>query len=219
MFTKQRAGIYKKITLALSLVAVLVWLLMGSGISIAWFSDTTPELKNTFHFAEFDLDVSYRHEGETEWKELTSETSAFDDEALYEPGYVQLVYFKVDNKGEVPFNFKTAVSVTDYTTATNVYGMTFLLQDYLRFGVVAAESEEALEQLITPRTNAVARANEPLSNYSTEEAELAPGASAYLALIVRMPEEVENVANYRGSVIPKVELGVIVSASQIINNG
>ena len=35
-----------------------------------------------------------------------------------------------------------------------------------------------------------------------------------MALIVRMPEDVTNMANYRGDVIPRVELGLIVTATQ-----
>jgi len=36
----------------------------------------------------------------------------------------------------------------------------------------------------------------------------------YAALIVYMPEEVGDVANYRGITVPKVELGVTVFAQQ-----
>ena len=38
--------------------------------------------------------------------------------------------------------------------------------------------------------------------------------TAYVALIVRMPEEVDNQANYRGEVVPEVDLGLIVRATQ-----
>ncbi|MEE1049397.1 MAG: hypothetical protein U0M60_18505, partial [Clostridia bacterium] len=58
-------------------------------------------------------------------------------------------------------------------------------------------------------------ADMPLHNYDTETAVLEPGATKYIALIVRMPEEVGNVANYRGDTVPKVELGITVKADQI----
>ena len=38
------------------------------------------------------------------------------------------------------------------------------------------------------------------------------------ALIVRMPEEVGNVANYRGDTVPEVDLGITVKADQIKKN-
>jgi len=41
------------------------------------------------------------------------------------------------------------------------------------------------------------------------------GSSRYVALIVWMPEDVGNEANYmRGSVVPRVELGITVFAQQ-----
>ena len=65
---------------------------------------------------------------------------------------------------------------------------------------------------------AVAIADEPLhAYYETGAFTLAPGAEKYIALVVRMPEEVDNVANYRGDTIPEVELGVTVRADQIPN--
>jgi len=43
---------------------------------------------------------------------------------------------------------------------------------------------------------------------------LQPGSERYIALIVRMPEEVGNAANYRGVIVPRVDLGITVKASQ-----
>lgn len=204
---------YKKIALALSLCLIIVWAILGTGASLAWFTDTSPEVKNIFHFAEFDLEVSHRLDDGT-YEKIDGQTDIFDDEALYEPGYVQVVYLKVENKGTVPFDFKTAVNVTDYAVATNVFGQHFNLQDYLKFGLVAADTEEALEEKLADRELAKENATMPLNNYSTDIAELAAKDTVYMALIVRMPEEVGNDANYRGNTIPRVELGIIVSATQ-----
>lgn len=204
---------YKKLALALSLCLIVIWTVMGAGTSLAWFTDTDEEVKNVFHFAEFDLAVSHRLEDGT-YEEIKPDTKIFDDEALYEPGYVQVVYLKVENKGTVPFDFKTAVSVSDYTPATNVFGQTFNLQDYLKFGVVSADTEALLEEKLADRELAVNASTMKLNNYSTDSAELEAGGETYLAIIVRMPEEVGNDANYREDKIPKVELGIIVSATQ-----
>ena len=124
------------------------------------------ELKNIFHFAEFDLVVSYKTET-GEYKEIDAETAIFDDRALYEPGYVQVVYLKVENRGDVDFNYTAAVSVTDYTPATNAFGQTFHLQDYLRFGMVFADREEELMSQLASRELAEGKADIPLNIYST----------------------------------------------------
>lgn len=203
----------KKIALALSVCLLILWGILGTGASIAWFTDTSTEVKNIFHVAEFDLVVSHRLDNGT-YEEIDAKTSVFDDEALYEPGYVQVVYLKVENKGTVPFDYKTAVIVNDYTPATNVFGQTFNLQEHLKFGIVTADTEAELEQKIADRELAKDNANMPLNTYETEMASLEAKDEIYMALIVRMPEEVGNVANYRGTTIPKVELGLSVSAEQ-----
>lgn len=208
----------KKVALSVSLLLVVAWCVLGTGASLAWFTDTDEEVKNIFHFAEFDLEVSHRLEDGT-WEKVEQGTKLFDDEALYEPGYVQVVYLRIENKGEVPFDWKTAVTVTDYTEPTNIFGQKFHLQDYLKFGLATAETEEKLFELVATRDLAEEVANMPLNHYyendyTTDASELGAQEMTYLALIVRMPEDVTNIANYRGDTIPRVELGVIVSATQ-----
>ena len=205
---------YKKIAFVLSICTIIVWALLGTSASLAWFTDTSVELRNVFHKAEFDLVVSHRLE-DGSYEEIDALTHVFNDEALYEPGYVQVVYLKVENRGTLPFDYRTAVSVTDYTPGVNVFGTTFHLQDYLLFGLVIGDTEAQVEQQVATREMAEARATLPLSNYSTDVAELAAGGEVYMALVVRMPKPVGNNANYlRGTVSPRVELGLIVSAEQ-----
>lgn len=209
---------YKKIVVGISLLLVMMWCVLGTGASLAWFVDVDEEVKNVFHFAEFDLEVSHRLEDGT-WEKIEQDTKIFDDEALYEPGYTQTVYLKIENKGTVPFDYKTAVTVSDYTLATNVYGQSFQLFDYLKFGLTTAKTEAELDALVATRNLAREVANMPLNHYyeddfTTVQSELGAGETIYMALVVRMPEEVDNAANYRGNDIPRVELGVIVTATQ-----
>lgn len=211
MFRKRS---FKRIALSLSLFMIFMWLILGTGTSLAWFTDRDEELNNIFHFAEFDLIVEYRDE-DGNYQDLEAATKVFDDEALYEPGYVQVVYLRVKNNGNVPFKFKTAVSVTDYTEAINFFGQKFHLQDYLKFGIAVADSEVELDSVVGPREHAETLATMQLSRYDTDYAELDAQDTIYMAIIIRMPKDVTNVANYRGSVIPRVELGLIVSASQL----
>ena len=217
MKPQAKKRIYKQIALALSLCALIVWCILGTGASLAWFTDTSPEINNIFHFAEFDLVVSHRLT-DGKWEEVDSQTKIFDEEALYEPGYVQVVYLKVENKGTLPFEFYTAVNVNGCIQATNVFGQRFMLQDYLKFGITTADTEEAMKNSVPDRNAAVKLADMPLHNYDTETAVLEPGATKYIALIVRMPEEVGNVANYRGDTVPEVDLGITVKADQIKKN-
>lgn len=207
---------YTKIALTLSVILLLVWVLLGTGTSIAWFKDTTPIEKNAFFVGELDLEV-YRLTEADEYERVTAETSVFDDSALYEPGYVQVVRLKVRNEGTVPFDWKLAVGVNDYLPATNMFGQTFNLQDHIKFGIVTAESESELETKIASRTAAesIAQFDMPLNTYSTEKELLDAGNETFVAIIVRMPDDVDNIANHNGRSDPYVELGLIVKATQI----
>ncbi len=204
----------KKAAFALSLMLIVFWTVLGTGTSLAWFYDESDEVRNIFHFAEFEVGLSYRQE-DGSYRSIEGNASIFDDEALYEPGYVQTVVMKVENKGEVPFNFRTAVFVTNYTLATNMFGIEYALQDYIRFGLCIDHDENALMEKIANRDLAVSLAELPLNDYSTEQLYLDAGKCAYIALIVRMPDDVNNMANHGGDRIPMVELGVIVNAEQI----
>lgn len=214
MKTQHKYKPYKKIALALSLCALILWGVLGTGASLAWFTDTSPEINNIFHFADFDLVVSHQLT-DGSWEEITEKTEIFNKNALYEPGYVQVVYLKVENKGSVPFKFHTAVNVNGYATATNVFDETFNLQDHLRFGITVSNTPEAMKNSVANREIAKEVANMKLHNYETKTAVLQPNHTSYIALIVRMPEDVDNVANYRDDDPPTVELGITVKADQI----
>lgn len=210
----RRNGKMKKIALSLSMFLILMWMVLGTGTTLAWFTDESEEVNNIFHFADFDLVVEYRDEN-GEYHDLEGATKVFDDEALYEPGYVQVVYLRVTNNGDVPFKFKTAVNVVDYTEATNFFGQKFHLQDYLRFGLAVAETEAGMDAMVATREQCETLANTPLSNYETKYAVLEEKDAVYMAVIVRMPQDVDNWANYREYTIPRVLLGLIVNASQV----
>ncbi len=206
----------KKIALVLSLCALIAWGILGTGASLAWFADTTPDINNIFHFADFDLVVSHQLT-DGNWEEVTEKTELFNKDALYEPGYVQVVYLRVENNGDRNFEFHTGVNVNGCTTATNVFGTTFKLQDYLRFGITVSATPEAMKSSVANREMAMAVAHMKLHNYDTKTAVLKPGEASYIALVVRMPEDVDNIANYRGDPLPEVELGITVKADQTKN--
>ena len=208
----------KKIVLSLSLLLILLWAVLGVGTSLAWFSDTSDKIENIFHFDSFDVLVEYRDKN-GDYRDLDGATNVFDDQALYEPGYVQVVYLRVTNNGAIPFTFSTAVNVTDYTEATSLLGPKFLLQDYLRFGLVTADSEAALDQKLATRDQAAAFATETLNNYSEDHSVLMASATRYIAIIVTMPKDVDNIANYRLEPTPRVDLGLIITATQTNTTG
>ena len=132
MFKKKIS--YKKIALALSLCLVAMWILLGTGASLAWFSDETENLRNIFHYAEFELEVSYKNDGMDDYELLESENAIFDDEALYEPGYTEIVFLRVSNAGSLALKYNLMFNLKNETAGINVYGDEFKLSDYLELG-------------------------------------------------------------------------------------
>lgn len=209
---------YTKKALTLSLCLMLVWGILGTGTTIAWFTDTTPVHENRFTIGELDLVVSHKLKNGS-YEIVEESTKVLDDEALYEPGYVQVVYLKVENKGDVPFEYQFSVDVNDVTVGKSVLGNDIYLPNYLRFGVMFSGSEAELDRelshIIAERKFAEYMGEYPLNTYSQKDDVVVPvDGTRYIALVVRMPEEVGNAANYRGSIVPMVDLGLHVTASQ-----
>lgn len=208
---------YQK-ALTLSVCLMMMWAILGTGTTIAWFTDVTPVKENTFTIGEMDLKVSYKNEFGI-YEEIKEDTKVFDEEALYEPGYVQVVRMKVENMGDIPFEYKFAVDVNDVTVGTSVLGNDIYLPNYLVYGVLFGDSEAELDReianAIATRDFAKITGNYPLNTYSQKDDVLMqPEDVRYVTLIVRMPDEVGNQANARGNVVPTVLLGLNVTASQ-----
>lgn len=206
-------------SLALSACLFLIWWVLGAGASLAWFSDAD-EVKNEFRFGVLDVDVQYKNRVSGGYKPLQGTTEAFLKDALYEPGYTQVVYLKIDNLGDADFQYKVAVTVEKVTTGRNQRGEEIYLPNYLCYGVVFSESQTQLEEMVADRLAARNHAPDTWGTLGTWS-EMSPyifeaGETAhYAALIVYMPEAVGNAANYRGVDAPAVELGITVFAQQV----
>ena len=204
---------FTKIALAFSLCLLILWGTLGTGTTLAWFTDTTETQRNTFIVGELDLVVSHKVD-DVNYAVVTETTKVFDDSALYEPGYVQVVYLKIENEGTVDFDYVMSVNVTDSIPTINVFGDEIYLEKHLKFGAVIG-TEQEIKDITADREIAKSVATHSLGSYESTIHNLIIGASDYAALIIYMPEEVNNVANYRDDAPPMVELGVTVKASQV----
>ena len=206
---------WTKAALAFSACLFVLWWALGTGATLAWFSDTDA-VRNEFQVGLLKMDVSYRNDIVTDYAPLQGATRAFHD-ALYEPGYTQVVYLKIDNIGDVAFRYKIAVTVKDSTKGKNALGEDIYLPDYLQYGVVFGETEADVQKQVKDRLEAKSHAPNHWGTLGTWS-EISPyevGENArYAALIVYMPEDVGDAANYRGFSVPQVKLGIQVFAQQ-----
>lgn len=211
-----RKNITNKIALTVGILLLVVWSILGTGASLAWFKDETPAIENVFNFAKFDLDVQYKNSDMSEYEPLQMETNVFPDDALYEPGYTQVVYLKIKNNGGIDMKYKLAVDVRSVTTATSVLGNEIYLPNYLKYGVVFADSETMLDREISQQSAVRDMAELKLNSFTEYDSVIvAPTKERYAALIVYMPTTVGNVANYQGTTAPDVNMGLTIYAEQV----
>lgn len=205
-------GKIKKSALGISALLFIVWWILGTSATLAWFTDTPDPIRNEFRIGDLALDVSFKNDVVTDWTPLEGATIAFNDEALYEPGYTQVVYLKLENNGNVDFNYKMSVTVENVQKAKSVLGNDIYLPNYLKYGAVFAESEIELDRKLARglAEDYMLDTWSEVSEYTFEVGE----EPHYAALIVYMPEAVGDEANYRGIAVPQVELGITVSAQQ-----
>lgn len=210
-------GFFRKKALVLSACLMLLWAVLGTGTTIAWFTDTTPAEKNSFVVGDLDLDVYYKNDAVTDYTPVDPDEGIFNDAALYEPGYTQVVYLKVVNAGDVDFDYKLSVDRYSCVDSISVLGNRLHLPQYLRFGVLFGDTEASLDRQVA---RAIADMDlldaMHLSQYSEKDTvSVAEGDTRYVALVVYMPESVGNEANYKtGEEIPQIQLGITVYAQQ-----
>ena len=206
---------HTKRALLASVLSVVVCCALLVGSTFAWFTDSVTSGKNQIVAGNLDVELEYATVGEGgqlgNWTPVDSATDLFDADARWEPGHAQVVYLRIRNAGTLALKYQFGMRVESEAMATNVNGDAFLLSQHLQYGVVenqttAFASRDAAIEALTE--------SKPLAAYSRKGALEAGAAPEYLALVVYMPTTVGNEANYRGDVIPTIDLGLQLFATQ-----
>ena len=199
-----------------SVLALFLCFAMLLGTTYAWFTDSVTSANNIIKSGNLDIELEYAKVVDgaiTEWDTVAGKDNIFDKNALWEPGRVEVVYLKVSNLGTLALKYQLGVNIVNEIGGKNVAGEDFKLSDHLVFKVVdlATEPETAYT-----REEAVAEAGnvKGLKDYNSDTTALEVGGTDYVALIVYMPENVGNEANYRGDAIPTITLGINLYATQ-----
>ncbi len=196
----------KALVASLLSIAMCVTMLVGS--TFAWFTDSATTGVNTIVAGNLDVEFEYSSDMKT-WTNAEAATDVFSN-SNWEPGYTEVVYFKVTNAGSLALDYKVATNIVKETAGKNQEGKDFNLSDYLQFGFV--ETTTAFADRASARA-AIATPNK-FSNVGTNETRLAAGESATFAVVVWMPEDTGNVANHNGVNKPEIQFGINVVASQ-----
>ena len=178
-----------------SAFALVLSIAMLIGTTFAWFTDTASTGINKIQAGNLDVKLMYSTDMET-WKEATSTTQLFNDDALWEPGHTELVYLKVVNAGKLALKYEMTTNSYDKERGKNANGDLFYIDKYLKIGVAETqnvfESRSAAIDAIAANEKSMEKEIQITNGWTV----LNPNAeSAPFAVVIYMPTTVGNEAN------------------------
>ena len=209
-----------KRALLTSVLALVLSLAMLAGSTFAWFTDTASTGVNRIVSGNLDVGLKYwgvGEDGQKTWLTAENSKDLFDENALWEPGYTQIVYLKVENNGNLALTYAMQITPVHETVGVNVDGEEFKLSDYIKFGWTTFTVDGDGAPVALDREAAQtgvgdgAQLGTTLHRQAAEPMEA--GAEELVALVAWMPENVGNEANY-STVQPTIELSLKVLATQ-----
>ena len=201
-----------------STVALFLCFAMLLGTTYAWFTDSVTSANNIIQSGNLDVELYYQVEGQTDWTKVTADTNVFMEDALWEPGHTEVVKLKVVNEGSLALKYTLGVNIADETGSVNAAGQTFLLSDYIKFGIVEGAQTYTRDEAIAAVD---ATANALNTAWNSGSAKLLPLTDGnadnedVVTMVVYMPTTVGNEANHaKGAAVPTIKLGINLLATQ-----
>ncbi|MBE6640747.1 MAG: hypothetical protein E7619_04095 [Ruminococcaceae bacterium] len=234
-----------KRALITSAVSLLMCFAMLVGTTAAWFTDSVQTGINTIQAGNLDIELYYAYPSDVEngaiadnkWKRVDANSPVFDPNALWEPGFTQVVYFKAVNEGELSLKYLMNVDIVSETTGLTKTGEIIKLSDHIQ--AYAQQGQQGLWRPFIDRDEVVdppylpAELNGVFSQTLSKAADgygygtpsenpysldldqwLEPGEVWYTSLALFMPETVGNEANHNGVNKPSIKLGISLVATQ-----
>jgi len=215
-----------KRALGASIVAMILSIVMLSGTTLAWFTDSEVSGSNVISSGNLDIEVQYTLDGE-KWADLDGATDLFQ-KGLWEPGHTEVVVLKVNNEGSLALKYNANMNIVNEKEGTNQANEEFKLSDYLTVSTLTIEDAGADPVLgwdIAAMTLEKAFEDEDSIGWGApvafnagkileQDMQLYSDSSHYVFVKVDMPETVDNVANHNGTDVPEIDFGVNVLATQ-----
>ncbi len=222
----------KKVTkraLIASALALVLCVSMFVGSTFAWFTDSVSSMNNVIKSGNLDVVLEYKNAWGDAWTEVDGNKPIFDENALYEPGYTEVVFLRVSNAGSLALKYQLGLQVISEKASTNVDGEQFYLSDYIEAGAYIQDeyssganyADVLMPYMFGSRAAALSSVNSlnSLENviFASDKPVL-PGddTAQIMAIVLHMPEEVDNVANHlTGVAAPEINLGIDLVATQL----
>ncbi len=226
-----------------SVMAMLLCFTMLLGTTFAWFTDTATSGVNKIVAGNLDIGVYYAYPADVvngdvpadAWKPLAADKAVFNQDALWEPGYTEAVFFKFANEGSLALQYQFKIDILNEVVGKTLGGDDIQLSDLIQAyacnsfewdytNYLFVERDQATDPAGAPNpfhdtlfnaaNGAIATPNgdNPLSLDSWQWLE--PDETTYATLVLWVPESVGNEANHDGKTIPSIDLGINVLATQ-----
>jgi|GEM_PF-1668563 len=213
-----------KRALGTSIIAMILSIAMFAGTTLAWFTDTETSGVNKIVAGNLDIEVKYLT-GDEVWKDIDGATSIFRSD-LWEPGHTEIAQLEIKNEGSLDLVYKLKLDPVKESGSVNVYNETFMLSDYLKWGTYEEATKPLASANATKAARDAARAKVESTaigglktfadNATGTDIRLDAGETEYIALVVYMPESVDNHANHKTDTpAPFIEFGLTVVATQV----
>ena len=214
----------------MSMLSLLLCFTMLMGATFAWFTDTVTSSNNKIIAGNLDIELYYQSiekdpDKDEDWTKVTAESNIFEKNALWEPGYTEVVRLKAINEGSLALKYQLGVNVVSEVESINVNNGTLKLSEHIKYGIVDGDADYTRETAIA----AVDAKATPLATaYTSDVISLYPEGytvegstetfpkEKIVTLVVYMPTTVDNVANHaKGKDVPTINLGLNVNATQL----
>ena len=200
-----------KKALLMSALSLLLCVSMLVGTTFAWFTDSVSTNKNHIVAGNLDVELYWSTTmDENDWHKVDGNTDVFTGN-LWEPGHTEVVYLKVVNEGTLALKYNLSINIYNETPGINVDNEEFWLSDHIMYDVHTVVSKYATRN--AAREAAEAGATKLNAAYANADILLEKGEDDIVAMVVYMPETVENEANYRGTA-PEIYMGINLVATQ-----
>ena len=202
-----------------SVLALFLCFTMLIGTTFAWFTDSVTSANNVITSGNLKIELEYLDEAGN-WQTVDKADKIFDPNALWEPGYTEVVYLRMRNAGSLALKYQLGVNIVSEDKGTNIDGKEFKLSDYIYFdvfeGIDGSDTTEAFDdrEAAMKDTTEKTLISEGYSKAGYMLAETGTPTYEYLAMVVYMPTTVGNEANHNGTDDASIELGVNVMATQ-----
>ncbi len=202
-----------------AVLALVMCVSMFVGSTFAWFTDSVVTGNNKIIAGNLDVELEYSNTPDGEYTSVAGVGDIFvaptgETKGLWEPGHTEVAYLKVRNAGTLALKYNLSVSPFAETVGYNAENKEIRLSEILKFAATDP-TENAPAAYTRESAQAAASASaQKLYEYTTSNLTLLPGEEKYVTLVVYMPEEVGNEANYRGEDIPTIEFAITLLATQ-----